>query len=85
MNVYPSYVVRMVDLVIGYVCNVLDDRFTILNLLDFVHELMDFNDYTDEDMDEVLDTLADIAQEENQESDEDDDMSSAVNESGLLC
>ena len=37
------------------------------------------------DMDEVLDTLADIAQEENQESDEDDDMSSAVNESGLLC
>ena len=36
-------------------------------------------------MDEVLDTLADIAQEENQESDEDDDMSSAVNESGLLC
>ena len=73
---YPTYVVRMFDLILGYVSGVYDDLFSIRSLIGTAREIIAANDY---DMDNPDIFFRNVAVK-----DEDEDMNHPVNQHGLM-
>lgn len=73
---YPTYVVRMFDLILGYVSGVYDDLFSIRSLIGTAQEIISINDYDTENPDIFFRNLS--------VEDEDEDMNHPVNQHGLM-